>query len=254
MTIRFYELIFDHADNDAEYFGGPNGWKTHLCLLHKGVAFDIQKVTHLELKNELTAKRNGIKATSPALGLEDGTILCDAFAIAEYLEQKYPSTPSLFTGSTSTHPDAVQTGKAYARFMDISFGSWVYFFELVVDKIEARVKGDAQNHQYFVSDERWGPGGFKRLMDGRNPVALLATAKENVHPLVKLLKERPFFQGEAPGFADYVVFGHYAMCRNNNAVLAKQVWEDQGEEIGRWVSAILARFPSIQRHLKPRPL
>ncbi|KAJ3073764.1 hypothetical protein HDU98_000755 [Podochytrium sp. JEL0797] len=253
--MKFYELVFSHTATDQHFYGGPNGWKTHLSLLHKDIPVEIEPVTHHDLKFKLTQERGGQRTTSPAVELEDGSLLCGAFAIAEHLEKTYPERPSLFSGSKSSHPDAVQAGKAYARMMDLGLGDsdsqWAVWLELALPSMADRVT-PGPNRDYFTSDAKWGPNGFQNMISSATPAETLARAKWNVWPIVQALKERPgeFLQGQEPGFVDYVVFGRYAMCRNCCPGLAKQAWEDQGEEIGLWVERIVSRYPSIRAHLR----
>ncbi|KAJ3052620.1 hypothetical protein HDU99_008138, partial [Rhizoclosmatium hyalinum] len=180
------------------------------------------------------------KATSPAIELPDGKLLCGSFQIAEYLDATYPDRPSLFSGSKDSSPAVVKAGKAYAFMMDQGLGDsdpeWAVWLDIIVDDIQKRVV-PGPNRDYFVSDAKWGPDGLKKMLARKEEQDLLTRVKANVLPLIASLKNRPgeFLQGEEPGFVDYVVFGRYAMCRNNNPKLAKEIWEDQGKEIAEWV-------------------
>ncbi|KAI8614110.1 hypothetical protein BC830DRAFT_1169685 [Chytriomyces sp. MP71] len=255
--MKFYELSLN---DESPYYGGPNGWKTHLSLLHKGLSFETVLATHWELKYELTARRGGQRTTSPAVELSDGTFLTDSFAIARWLEDTYPDAPSLFTGGDAGGAAARAVGERYARLVDVGLGDsdseWAVWLELSVPGIAARVTKGDKNWEYFSSELKWGPGGLDGVLQKAKAGDLITRAKHNVLPFVTVLKERPgeFLQGPQPGFADFVVFGRYAMCRNNmEPTVAKEIWEDQGSEIVQWVRGIVERYPSIEKHLRPYP-
>ncbi|KAJ3109933.1 hypothetical protein HK100_003213 [Physocladia obscura] len=252
--MKLIEVVFDHTAEDKHYYGGPNGWKAHLALLHKGISVEIEEATHHDLRYKLTEK-NGKRITSPSVELEDGSLLSGSFQIAEYLEEKYSDRLSLFTGSKSNHPDAVKAGKAYARLIEAGLGDshpqWAVWLDLFFSDLDARVT-PGENRDYFTSDLKWGLGGYEKMTKRKTEEDLVARAKLNVLPLIQVLKDgkQLFLQGEEPGLVDYIVFGRYAMCRNNNPKLAKEIWEDQGNEIRGWVERIVERYPSIQKHLR----
>ncbi|KAI8839757.1 hypothetical protein BJ741DRAFT_598592 [Chytriomyces cf. hyalinus JEL632] len=253
--ITLHELILDPSEEAPYFLSLPNGWKAHLSILHKGLSVKLQTHTHWDIKNNLSARNGGNRTTSPAIDLEDGSLLCDSFAIAEYLEAKFPDKPSLFSGSLSHDPAAVLVGKQYARFINAGLGDsdpqWAVWLELSVADLAARIPQDSKYRKYFTSDAKWGEtNGFEKMVKRTRDEDLVGRAKLNVLPLVAALKSQPFLQGSEPGFVDYVVFGRYAMCRNANPALAKQVWEDQGVEIAKWVESIVGRYPSIAKHLR----
>ncbi|KAJ3085399.1 hypothetical protein HK100_009059 [Physocladia obscura] len=257
--MKLIELVFDPTATDRHYYGGPNGWKTRLSLLHMGIDVETEEASVCDLRYKLS-EIHGKRITSPAIELEDGSLLCGSFDIAEYLEDKFPDRLSLFTGSLSKSVDAVKAkhfkvGKTYARLIDAGLGAsdpqWAIWFDLVFPDIDKRV-AQGEIREYFISDARLGPGGYEKMCKRGAQEDLVARAKLNVLPLIQVLKQNQgqFLQGEEPGFVDYVVFGRYAMCRNNNPKLAKEVWEDQGEEIQGWVERIVQRYPSIQKNLR----
>ncbi|KAI8807071.1 hypothetical protein BJ742DRAFT_814322 [Cladochytrium replicatum] len=259
--MKLYELVPDFSSPDRTIFMGPNGWKVHLSLLRKGIPFEIVEVTWLQLSTEITAKRGGKKATSPAIELEDGTIICDSYRIAEYLEEQYPDRPSLFTGTSdqfatdADRENATRLGKAYSRLIDTGLGNsdpqWAVWYDIIFPHIVNRIP-EGPNKDYFTSEARLGAGVFKKQMERPQKEDLVTLAKANVAPIIATLKERPgeFLQGKEPGFVDFVVFGRYAMCRNNNKELCTSIFEDEGVEIREWIQGIIRTFPSIEKHLR----
>ncbi|KAI9352974.1 hypothetical protein DFJ73DRAFT_795499 [Zopfochytrium polystomum] len=248
-----YELRFDH---DPEFYAGPNGWKVHLSLLRKQVPYKVELVNFLQLQSTIRERHpvaggGPARITSPALEItsvaaaDGGThkplLLCDSFRIAEYLEATYPDRPSLFSGVAGpADPAAVRVGKAYARLVDLGLGNsdpqWGVWYDLIFPDMQARLEPGA-NRDYFVSDARLGPGAYAAAMARPGKEDLVARAKASLAPVRLALAERPgeFLQGPEPGFADFVLFGRYAMVRNSNPALAKRVFDDVGEEIREWV-------------------
>ncbi|KAJ3119018.1 hypothetical protein HDU96_003193 [Phlyctochytrium bullatum] len=253
--VKFYELIYTPAD--APYYTTPNTWKVRLSLLHKKVPFETKEIDLIGTATELSAKR-GSKATVPALEFDDGSILCDSFKIAEYLEKTYPDAPSLFTGTSAVPASEgeVALGKAYARLVDLGLGNsgpqWAVWYDIIAPEMLLSLP-PGPNRDYIVQDSRHQPGGFQWQVERRDKEDLIGRAKLNVQPLITILKERPgeFFQGKEPGFADFVLFGRYAMCRNSNPKIGKEIWDDQGVEIVQWVERMLQKYPEIKPHIKP---
>ncbi|KAI8832727.1 hypothetical protein BC829DRAFT_408343 [Chytridium lagenaria] len=234
MTLKLYDIIFDHDTHDP-YYRSPNPWKIRLALLQKGLPFETIEVTHIDISTTLTA-RYGKRATCPALELEDGTLLCDSYHIAEYLEENYP-TPHPSSQATPLFPlpaAEITLGKAFSRLVDLGLGDsdpqWAVWLELILPDLIAAAP-HAMTDKALERD------------------ALLERAKLNILPIAAVLRERPgeFLQGREPGFTDFVVFGRYAMCRNCNPGLAKA-------GIMEWVERMVERFPEIRGHLRPYDL
>jgi glutathione S-transferase len=87
MTITLYELA--GADRSLRF--APHCWKSKLALAHKKLSFDTEPVW-------FTEKDKYAMSEQPLLPvITDGdTVVSDSWAIAEYLEAKYPEGASLF--------------------------------------------------------------------------------------------------------------------------------------------------------------
>ena len=221
-----------------------------MCLLHKGVQFETIDQTLLDIRKDLSVRSGEANITAPAIELPDGRFLFDSYRIALWLEEAFPSRPSLFTGDGQTtsqaHPAHVETGKRYARMIDLGLGAskpeWAVWFDLFFPRLDQLMRGD-ELRQYFTSDSRLGPSGYDHLMS-LDREELTRRAQLNVQPLIEILREgaSDYLQGTSPGFVDYVLFGRYAYCRMLDARLAKQIWNDQGMEIDRWIQRLSMAF------------
>ncbi|KAJ1563087.1 hypothetical protein HK405_002098 [Cladochytrium tenue] len=266
--MKFYHTCSDTvgAPDETTYIFGPNCWKVYLSLLRKGVPVELVPSPVLDTVTTLAGRRAGddagARVTLPAIELDDGRLLCDSFRIAEWLEAEFPQAPSVFAAGPSTAaavPAALAAGRAYARLIDLgadSSAEWTAWYELAFPYMQARVPAGAAR-DYFTSDVRHGPGGFARLSKPsvERLAELRSRARANAQPFALALRERPgeFLQGPEPGFVDFVVFGRYAMLRNANPELAKEVWEDVDPAIGVWVGKILDYFgrDQLKKHLRP---
>ncbi|KAJ3107355.1 hypothetical protein HDU97_004237 [Phlyctochytrium planicorne] len=262
--LKFYDIVPEVASYDG-ILATPNTWKIRLALLRKRIPFETVVMNVLEISTILTErfraqnKDPNFKATAPTIELEDGTLLCDSFKIALYLEEAYPDAPSLFdhgTGMEVKERGTLALGKRFARLMDTGMGAsdpqWNVWFDVIFPQLYASYQpGPARD--YLSSDARLGgPGSFQAHMDRPQKEDLVSRNNKAIGPLVTLLKEQgDFLQGSEPGFADFVIFGRYAMVRNHDVAIAKEVFEGVDPVIGAWVERMLDAFPQVKDHLKP---
>ena len=188
MTIKHYELCGANPD----HLFSPHCWKTRYALAHKGADYDIiptpfTKVATLE---------GGSNRTIPVI--RDGDhALHESYAIACYLEEKFPDAPSLFDGEggkqltkmiiawsqTQIHPAVVKT-----CLLDI------YNLLAPEDQVHFRT---TREKLFGMTLEEFDA---KFPKDGKDLNAKLV-------PLETLLKGQDFIGGDKPLFADYVLFG-----------------------------------------------
>ncbi|WP_102957922.1 glutathione S-transferase family protein [Mangrovicella endophytica] len=188
MSIVLYEL----AGADSHRPFSPHCWKARMALKHKGLVFDTVSVAF----TEVPTIENGATRAVPLIR-DGGTLVSDSFRIAEYLEEAYPDLPSLFGG---------QGGRDLTRFVE----SWTQLTlhpaitGLAITDIHAMLAEPDQ--VYFRADRE------RKL--GRSLEAVASGREDRIEPLLKsmeplrsLLRGRPFIGGNAPLFADYIVFG-----------------------------------------------
>ncbi|KAI8830256.1 hypothetical protein BC829DRAFT_410786 [Chytridium lagenaria] len=239
MTLKLYDIIFDHDTHDP-YYRSPNPWKIRLALLQKGLPFETIEVTHIDISTTLTA-RYGKRATCPALELEDGTLLCNT--VIPLPQPKSHSEKHSQDSSISDSVTLIRNGRSGLN-----------------SSSPISSPPHPCSHQTTPTSpptRNGGQEGTKAMTDkALERDALIERAKLNILPIAAVLRERPgeFLQGREPGYTDFVVFGRYAMCRNCNPGLAKQVWEDSAVEIMEWVERMVERFPEIRGHLRPYDL
>ena len=130
-------------------------------------------------------------------------IVHDLTAIADYLETRYPDLPSLFGD---------EAGRALTRFVQnwtetILQPGLVGFVVLDICRHSA-----AQDQPYFRQsrEERFGTT-LENVVADR--AARLPAFRDSLAPLRRTVERQKFLAGEAPAYADYVVFGAFQWAR-----------------------------------------
>ena len=99
MPITMYDL----AGIEAERRFSPFCWRAKMALAHKGLAVETVPWRFTE-KDKLPKPNDG---RVPVI-VDDGRVVHDSTAIAEYLEDRYAERPSLFGG---------EAGRGLTRFV-----------------------------------------------------------------------------------------------------------------------------------------
>jgi glutathione S-transferase len=194
MTITMYDL----AGAEAERRFSPFCWRTRMALAHKGLAVETLPWRFTE-KDKLPTPNAG---RVPVI-VDEGRVVHDSTAIADYLEERYAEGPSLFG-------DPV--GRALARFVQ----NWTEtvlqpgLIRLVLLDIHRHI-GPA-DQAYFRGDreKRFG-ATLEEVVKDRE--ARLPAFRASLDPLRRTVERQQFLSGEAPAYADYVVFGAFQWAR-----------------------------------------
>jgi glutathione S-transferase len=185
--------------------GGKDGrryslfsWRTRMALVHKGLAFETVPV-HMSDKTAIAF--SGGK-TVPIV--RDGeTVVRDSWKIAEYLEDRYAKTPTLFGGDVG-------------RGVSHAFNVWVdravvpAMLAVIVADIHERI--DPADENYF----RESMEKFLKMTLGetraRRDEGMQRLAR-TVEPMQTLLKRQPWVCGPQPAYADYILFSVFQWAR-----------------------------------------
>ncbi len=226
MTILFYDLV----GHDTERPFSPHCWKTKMALAHKGLTATKVPTRFLEVPKV----EGGVSKTVPVI--RDGErVVADSFAIALYLDEAYPDRPTLFSGAG---------GKAMARFIERWSQLTIHPYIATVALTDLHAMQDEPNAAYFREnrEQRYG----KRLEDVvANRDAGLSTFRTALEPLRSTLTYQPFIGGEAPLFADYIVFGALQWAR----VASPFQLLDDSDSIARWFERCLDLHGGIGRQV-----
>jgi len=226
MTILLYDLV----GHDVARPFSPHCWKTKMALAHKGLTATKVPTRFLEVPKV----EGGVSKTVPVI--RDGErVVADSFAIALYLDDAYPERPTLFGG---------EGGKAMARFIERWSQFTIHPYIATVALTDLHAMQDEPNAAYFREnrEQRYG----KRLEDVvANRDAGLSAFRLALEPLRSTLTYQPFIGGEAPLFADYIVFGALQWGR----IASPFHLLDESDGIARWFERCLDLHGGIGRQV-----
>jgi glutathione S-transferase len=194
MSLKLFELV----GTDAARPFSPFCWRTRMALAHKGLS--AQSIPWCFTEKDAIAPHRSEKV--PVL-LDGESSVADSWAIANYLEDRYPHRPSLFGGAG---------GRAMGRMInwwgDVTVVGGM--FPLIAADIPAHLK--PVDAAYFRTSRaaRFGKSleevvaGSDRAIEG---------FRRALDPMRLTLKTQPYLGGDAPNYADYIVFGAFQWAR-----------------------------------------
>lgn len=194
MPRKLYELVGREDDRPFS----PYCWRTRMALAHKGLNAECVPWRFTETEKIAFSGQ----ARVPVL-VDDGKTVFDSWAIANYLEDAYPDTPTLFDGLT---------GRAMAAF----FNNWV---DTAVHGALIRILlldvynqlGDTDKAYFRKNrEQRFGVTLEKAVED---PDGKIAAFRQVLQPVRLTLEKQPFLAGAAPRYADYILFGAFMWAR-----------------------------------------
>jgi glutathione S-transferase len=171
----------------------PFCWRVKFALAHKGLAFEARGVAFTGIADLC----GGGHKTVPILE-DEGRVIGDSWAIADYLDRTYPERP-LF-GSPAE--------RGLCRFTE----AWVFssmaplLLPMVVRDVHDHVL--EQDRAYFrESREKRLGRTLEELAAGREDKLDALRASLGPLRLVLTVQGQPFLSGEQAGYADYIVAG-----------------------------------------------
>ncbi|MFZ3238705.1 MAG: glutathione S-transferase family protein [Stellaceae bacterium] len=190
--------LYDLAGAEADRRFSPFCWRTKMALAHKGIEVETVPWRFTE-KDKLPQPNQG---RVPVI-VDGGQVVHDSTAIADYLETRYRDRPSLFGG---------ETGRALTRFVQnwtetVLQPGLVGFVVLDIHRHSA-----PQDQPYFRQsrEERFGTT-LEDVVEDRE--ARLPAFRDSLAPLRRTVERQQFLGGDAPAYADYVVFGAFQWAR-----------------------------------------
>jgi glutathione S-transferase len=227
-VITLYDLVFD---NDLR--PSPFCWRTKLALKHKALGWRDEPMGFTEKSKIAFAQSQTVPV------IHDGTsVMKDSWAIALHLEKAYPDRP-LF-------PD--DPAKAHARFVnawaDVSLHTLI--FPLIVGDMAEVVR--PQDRDYFIASrgKRIGTTDFAAFQKRAREHGVTAF-RQALEPVRRVLREQPFLCGDAPAYADYILFGSFLWPR---AIAGKFELLDKDDVVSGWRERMLDLFDGFGRKAK----
>lgn len=190
--------LYDLAGEDPACRFSPFCWRSRMALAHKGL--DVEAVPWRFTE----AGRLGFSGQGKVPVLVDGErVVADSWAIACWLEDRYPGRPSLFEG---------EGGRAVSRFVN----AWAdgvlhpHVARMVVADIPSLLAPADRAYFRESREERFGMP-LERVSADRDD--RVAAFRRELHPLRATLAAQPWLGGDAPAYADYIVFGAFQWAR-----------------------------------------
>jgi glutathione S-transferase len=225
MAIKMYDLA--GAESDRRF--SPFCWRTKLALAHKGLAFETIPWRYADKPKIAFAGAERVPV------IVDGERpVADSWRIAEYLEDRYPDSPSLFGGVG---------GRGAARMIN-SWGDVVLNGALsrllIVDILNHLEPGE----RAYFRESREKRFGMTLENFAANAEENLAALRNALEPLRITLATQPFVGGASPLYTDYIVFGSLQWARS----IGRTRLLEPSDPVENWRTRMLDAFGGLGRN------
>jgi glutathione S-transferase len=220
--------LYDLAGAEADRRFSPFCWRAKMALAHKGLEVETVPWRFTE-KDKLPQPNAG---RVPVI-VDGSRVVHDSTTIADYLETQYSERPALFSG---------EAGRALTRFVQnwtetVLQPALIGFVVLDICRHSA-----PQDQAYFRQsrEERFGTTLEEVVKDRESR---LPAFRDSLLPLRRTLERQKFLAGDAPAYADYVVFGAFQWVRaiSDFELLAGD------DPIAAWRGRLLDAFGGLAR-------
>jgi glutathione S-transferase len=195
MAITMYDLAGVEADRRFS----PFCWRARMALAHKGL--EVETVPwHFTETDKLPAPNEG---RVPVI-VDGDKVVHDSSAIADYLDERYADRPSLFPGATA---------RGLTKFVQNWTDTVLHIgvIRLVLMDIYAHTRPEHQEYFRSSREPRFGMS-LEDVVKDRD--TRLPAFRASLDPLRRTVERQPFVCGEAPAYADYIVFGAFQWARS----------------------------------------
>jgi len=215
--------LYDLAGADPQLRFSPYCWRIKLALAHKGLSYETIPWRFTE-KDEIAFSAQ----TKVPVLVDGGETVSDSYAIAEYLEKKYPNGPALFNDIGT---------RSLTRFVKHWAEDTLHpaIARLILPSLFVLL--DPKDQPYFRKTREAAFGmTIEDLASKRD--SYVPAFKAALVPFRRTLEAQAFLGGPAPLFADHIVFGALQWARKGSAV---PLW-DLDDPIQRWMEAVLDTY------------
>lgn len=190
--------LYDLAGAEAERRFSPFCWRAKMALAHKGL--DVETVPWRFTEKDKLPQPNAGRV--PVI-IDGDKIVHNSSAIADYLETRYPDRPSLFGG---------ETGRAMTRFVQ-NWTETVLQPGLVGFVVLDICRHSAPQDQAYFRQSREERFGATLEVVVKDRETRLPGFRDSLAPLRRTVERQKFLAGDAPAYADYIVFGAFQWAR-----------------------------------------
>ena len=231
MTLKLFELV---GTDETRPFS-PYCWRIRMALAHKGLS--AESIPWCFTDKSAIAPHRSEKV--PVL-LDGETSVVDSWVIANYLEDTYPDRPSLFGG---------EGGRAVGRMLnwwgDIAIVGGL--FPLIGADIHGHLKPEDADYFRRTREARIGKS-LEDAMAGRDKS--VEGFRRSLDPMRLTLKTQPYLGGDAPNYADYIVFGGFQWAR----VVSPFKLLAENDPLYAWREKLLDAFDGMARQSPGYPV
>lgn len=191
--------LYDLAAADDRRRFSPYCWRIKMALAHKGL--EVETVPWRFTEKDVIAFSG--QGRVPVL-VDGDEVVADSWAIANYLEDRYPDRKSLF-------------GDASARSLTHFVASWAdgvlqpAIMQFILADIHTHLHEKDKVYFRESREQRFGTTLEKFCANREEGVAQFRAVV--LAPLRPALASKPFLGGTDPTYADYAVFGAFQWAR-----------------------------------------
>ena len=208
-------------------------WRTRLALHHKGLAF----VLHPVAVSDKAAIAFSGQGKVPILKHDDH-VVTDSWAIGACSRARAPRRPQPVRrpGRQIAHPflQSGLTGSSFRR-------SCPYLMRDVLDCVE---EADARHLRSQI--EAFFKKSLEQLAGERGKA--LEQVRRRLQPVRKALEQRRFLGGDAPAYADHILFGVLQWAR----VVSTATLLEADDAVAAWFERVLDLYDGVGRKELPR--
>jgi glutathione S-transferase len=219
MTRRLYDLAA--ADESVRF--SPYCWRAKLALAHKNLSYETIPWRFTDKDAILFSGQDKV----PVL-VDGDQVISDSQAIAEYLEATYLNEPPLY-------------GDPPARALTYFVKSWTEtrlhpaISQIIMPDIFERLAEQDKDYFRRTREARLGHG-FAELVAQRDES--IRVFQIILQPLLATLEKQTFVAGDAPGYADHIVFGALQWAR----LMSSTPLFDEASPLIHWMRSVLDTY------------
>lgn len=231
MARILYELA---AEDDARF--SPYCWRTRFALAHKRLDAEMRGLGFLEIPQAVGAPHR----TVPLLD-DDGHVVSDSWAIALYLEDKYPGASLWNFG---------QQAMGLYRALDVWANQVLVpaIVPLAVLDIHSRIR--PADRAYFRESREKRLGMALEQAAGADPATRVDAVRKLLAPVRDTLVRQQWLGGSSPDYADYIVAGTLQWPR----VICRTPLLSPEDPVAQWFERCLDLFDGLGRWMPAAPI
>ncbi|MGG6896675.1 glutathione S-transferase family protein [Rhizobium sp. BR 315] len=221
-------VLYELAGSDDNLLFSPHCWKVRMALAHKGLTAESRPWRFTE-KDAIAFSGQGFVPV-----LVNGTeTVSDSWHIAQYLEARYPNTPTLFGGDAAAQLAGFINAWADKTLLPL-------IARIILRDIHDCLAPVDQAYFRTSREKRFGES-LEAVVTDRP--AHLSALRSALSPLRHVLRERAYLCGSEPAYADYCVFGMFmwARCSSPAELLAAD------DPVFHWRDRLLDAFGGLAR-------